>query len=145
MNPRIRVAGILLNTNSELLMIEHQKDGQEYWLLPGGGIDYGEEASVALSREFLEETGLEVDVKEFLFMVESIAPDKSRHIVNLVFLVEQKGGTLHIGEEERLKSIKYIQCSQIYDMIIYPNTKKEIIEFLEKGKITQNYLGSRWD
>jgi len=145
MNPRIRVAGILLNSHGEVLMIEHQKEGKEYWLLPGGGVDYGEEVKTALSREFLEETGLDVDVKEFLFMVESIAPDQSRHIVNLVFLVEKKGGALHIGEEERLKSVKYIQCSQIYDMIIYPNTKKEIIEFLETGKINQNYLGSRWD
>ncbi|MCX5774261.1 MAG: NUDIX hydrolase [Fusobacteria bacterium] len=145
MNPRIRVAGVLLDDEQKVLFIEHQKNGEAYWLLPGGGVDYGENINEALIREFSEETGLVVQVKEFLFVVESIAPDSSRHIVNLIFLVDKVGGKLTIGVEDRLKSLKYLQKTHLCDMIIYPNIKKELIKYLTTGKITQNYLGSRWD
>jgi 8-oxo-dGTP pyrophosphatase MutT (NUDIX family) len=37
---RVRVAGILIN-HEGVLLIAHKKDEDVYWLLPGGGVDYG--------------------------------------------------------------------------------------------------------
>jgi len=37
---RVRVAGVIVHDN-RILLIAHKKKGEEYWLPPGGGIDYG--------------------------------------------------------------------------------------------------------
>ena len=51
--PRIRVAGLLLQGGS-VLLVRHQKGEDTYWLLPGGGVQYGESLEEALNRELLE-------------------------------------------------------------------------------------------
>ena len=49
--PRVRVAGILIE-DDRILLIEHTKNDKKYWLVPGGGVDWGESAAEALAREF---------------------------------------------------------------------------------------------
>lgn len=67
------------------------------WAPPGGGIDFGESAEEALKREFLEETGLKIEVKEFLFVFELI--NKKHHAIELFYKVESIEGKLSLGED----------------------------------------------
>lgn len=65
--PSTRVYGVVTRKNNgvdELLVITIKSTGKFY--LPGGGIDPGESDETALEREFLEEVGLKVTVKEKL-------------------------------------------------------------------------------
>ena len=39
--PRVRVAVALINEQG-LLLVRHQKRERSYWLLPGGGLEFGE-------------------------------------------------------------------------------------------------------
>lgn len=95
---RLRVCGICIK-NGKLLLVKHKGVGasNELWVPPGGGVDYLESAESALKREFMEETGLEIEVKQFLFGNEHI--QKPLHAVELFFEVEQTGGTLHKGHD----------------------------------------------
>ncbi len=55
---RVPVKGLLQDDKGRVLVIWSTNNG---WELPGGGIDYGEEAPEALRRELVEELGVEPD------------------------------------------------------------------------------------
>ena len=38
---RVRVA-VIICRNNQVLLVEHQKKNKKYWLLPGGGVEFGE-------------------------------------------------------------------------------------------------------
>ena len=56
------VVGIIRNENKEILIAKRQKDQfmPNYWELPGGKIEVGEDSFSALSRELYEEIGITV-------------------------------------------------------------------------------------
>lgn len=61
-----RASAIIIKEN-KILLIHRKKEGKEYWVLPGGGIDEPETAEQAIVREVKEETNLEAtEVKKYL-------------------------------------------------------------------------------
>ena len=49
-----------MRKGDEVLLIHRHKNGDEYWVLPGGGVEDEETLEEALKREVMEETSLEV-------------------------------------------------------------------------------------
>lgn len=141
--PRVRAAGILINED-KILMIRHQKGENTYWLLPGGGVDYGETMEESLKREFLEECNLEVEVGNLAYVSQGIAPDNSRHIIHMTFEVNLLGGKLRVGEEGILKEVRYISAKELDGITLYPNIKSELKDYLQ-GNREIKYLGNRWE
>ncbi|MGV8880166.1 MAG: NUDIX domain-containing protein [Sphingobacteriaceae bacterium] len=58
----VRVYGLLINEQNEILISDEEKAGQRFSKFPGGGLEYGEGLVSALKREFLEECDLVVQV-----------------------------------------------------------------------------------
>ena len=143
--PRVRVAGIVIQENS-ILLIQHIKNEKKYWLVPGGGVDWGESLEDALIREYKEETNLDIEVKDFLFFSETISPDKNKHVINLYFLVKIKNDseTMKIGNETNLSDLKYVSKEEIQNIKLYPNIKEQLMKILNNEKMTP-YLGLLWD
>ena len=144
--PRVRVAGILIE-DDRILLIEHTKNNKKYWLVPGGGVDWGESAAEALIREFKEETSLNIEVEKFLFISETIAPDKQKHVINLYFKIkkaENSSNIMKLGEEEMLTDLRFIPEGEIKNIKLYPNIKEKLIKLLNKENI-EPYLGLLWD
>lgn len=56
----IRVYGILMNDNKDVLVSDEFIRGNYYTKFPGGGMEFGEGTRDCLVREFKEETGLDV-------------------------------------------------------------------------------------
>lgn len=139
--PRIRVSGILKKDN-EILFVKHRKYGEEYYLLPGGGVDFGETFEIALKREFLEEVNLNISVNKLCLISEGVDPKGEKHIINLVFLVDYVSGEIVLPDEERIVGAEYLKISNLDQYTIYPNIKKE----LKKGSFEAiNYLGNIWE
>ncbi|HVE61856.1 MAG TPA: NUDIX hydrolase, partial [Chitinophagaceae bacterium] len=63
----IRVYGILINEQKQVLVSDEIIRGKYYTKFPGGGLEYGEGTRDCLKREFKEELNLDVDVAEHLY------------------------------------------------------------------------------
>ncbi|KKQ06226.1 MAG: MutT/Nudix, partial [Candidatus Moranbacteria bacterium GW2011_GWE2_36_40] len=71
---RIVVRAIIKN-NDSLLVIKRIKNGETYFVFPGGGVDDGESHPIALRRECKEELGLDVSVLELMYDFDFIKKD----------------------------------------------------------------------
>ncbi|WP_339705240.1 NUDIX hydrolase [Algoriphagus aquimarinus] len=97
---RSRVNGILIE-DGKILMIKHlMGNGKIMWSVPGGGMHFGHNASENLKREFSEETGLDIEVKDYLFVHEYLATPL--HAMEHFFSVEKIGGNLTVGTDPEL-------------------------------------------
>jgi len=87
--PSIEVIARALILKDGQALLAHKKTAWNTFL-PGGHVEYGESAAVALSRELEEELGVAVRVARFLGAVEHAWDDADSrgHEVNLVFAVD---------------------------------------------------------
>jgi len=63
----VRVYGILINENRQVLVADEFIRGKYYTKFPGGGLEFGEGTRDCLRREFMEEMSLKVEVKEHIY------------------------------------------------------------------------------
>jgi 8-oxo-dGTP diphosphatase len=63
----LRVYGVLLGPNNEVLVSDELIRGGYYTKFPGGGLEFGEGTRDCLKREFKEEMDLEVAVGDHLY------------------------------------------------------------------------------
>ena len=83
--PQVRVAAVIAR-GSQILVVEHRKRQQRYWVLPGGRLQGNETLEMALRRELREELGLDARIGHLVLVCETLAPE--RHVVNLVYHAE---------------------------------------------------------
>lgn len=139
---RVRVAALIKDKKGKILLVQQTKKNSSYWLLPGGGIEFGETAEEALHRELKEELSLQVIQSEFLLLNESIDPMKKKHLVQLVFQtkVQELVPTLN-PKEKAISGFGYFTPKEILDMDLRPNIKKF---FSNKANTQIRYLSSEW-
>jgi 8-oxo-dGTP pyrophosphatase MutT (NUDIX family) len=66
-----RVRALLITPDGDLLTIQRIRPGQDpYWVLPGGGVEPGEDLEAALARELHEEIAATADVHSLLHILE---------------------------------------------------------------------------
>ena len=63
----VRVYGILVNEHGEVLISDERTENVSFTKFPGGGLEYGEGLLDALKREYMEETGLEIEVVKHIY------------------------------------------------------------------------------
>lgn len=97
---RMRVNGVLIEEDKILMAKHRMGHDKEFWSTPGGGMNYGSNAKENLKREFLEETGLEITVEEFLFVNEFLSPPL--HAMEYFFQVRRINGTAVLGTDPEL-------------------------------------------
>lgn len=102
---------------------------------PGGGVELGESLEEALIREIREETALQVEKRQLLWIHEFI--EKPYHAIEFYFRCEITGGELTKGADPELKpdqqmltDLSFIPFKEAVGMDIEP---KFIKEFCENG------------
>jgi 8-oxo-dGTP diphosphatase len=63
----IRVYGILINDQKQVLVSDEFIRGNYYTKFPGGGLEFGEGTRDCLKREFMEEMNLNVEIGDHIY------------------------------------------------------------------------------
>lgn len=104
--PKVIVAGLVKRGDKYLLIKEQLESGRDYWIIPGGTVEFGERLEDALHRELVEELGIGVDIEHFLFHQEAIFPDYNYHTVIFFYLV--KPLALNFVFEDKIKEHRWV-------------------------------------
>ena len=63
----LRVYGILIDENKQVLVSDEYIRGNYYTKFPGGGLEFGEGTRECLQREFMEEMNLKVSIGDHIY------------------------------------------------------------------------------
>lgn len=96
-------AGGLLIEDGKLLLIHRIKNGNEYYVVPGGGIEEGEDLETATKRELKEEIGIDVQ----LFDDKPIMQLLGENGIQFFTLVKRINGEIGTGEGPEFNDESY--------------------------------------
>lgn len=87
----VRVYGILINNENQILVSDEYIKAKYYTKFPGGGLEIGEGTRDCLKREFKEEMNLSVKVKDHIYTTDfyqqsAFNPDDQ--IISIYYFVE---------------------------------------------------------
>lgn len=126
----VRVYGVLVNTNNEILVSDEYIKGAYITKFPGGGLEFGEGTKDCLVREFKEETGLEVTVGKHIYTTDfyQVSAFNNQHqIISIYYFV-------HCNNLSNLQvNTKPFNFSK--DIILDKNTQVEAFRFIQKSDI----------
>ena len=86
----IRSCGILIHEQSVLAQEAVDDAGGKVYALPGGHLEFGESLAACMSREFYEESGLNVEAEKLVYVHENFYTLKgvTTHEVGFYFLAD---------------------------------------------------------
>lgn len=86
----VRVYGLLINDQKQVLVSDELIRGGRYTKFPGGGLEHGEGTRDCLRREFMEEMNLKVEVGEHIYTTDYFqisAFNPSHQIISIYYFV----------------------------------------------------------
>lgn len=91
---RKRTVGIIIKDN-QILLMRRIKNGQEYFVFPGGGIEQNESMEEAVIRELKEEFDIDVKIDKLAFQIENQGNEE------YYFLIKEFSGVPKLSGEEK--------------------------------------------
>lgn len=87
----LRVYGLLINCENEVLISDEFEVGRYFSKFPGGGVELGEGLIQALKREFIEECQLEIEVLSHFYTTDFYEKSSfnESQVVSVYYLVKK--------------------------------------------------------
>ncbi len=107
----------------------------DWYYFPGGHIEFGEPARVALAREMMEEAGVKAEIQDFLGAVENTyeRDGKTLHELNLVFACHVPGTALQ-SQEEHIEFF-WIAVGDVRNITVKPeHLTKAVLAWIKNPK-----------
>jgi len=145
--PTVRVSALIL-ADDGLLLVRQRRQGDNYWLLPGGGVKFGEPLAVALRRELLEELGLEVVPGRLLALAEAISDDMSRypkHVVHVICEARAADPAARVAPgDEAVLEARYFGREELAGLDLRPPIAPFLRRCFDALPADLQYLGVVW-
>jgi 8-oxo-dGTP diphosphatase len=130
-----RVTGVVIR-EGKLLLIHRLRDGNEYWVFPGGGVEEGEGFESALKREMMEETGLNPVSYQRLF--DQLEKDRSCCIFYSCVLEPGEpclgGPELEEQSPNNQHRLVWVNLEQLSSLVtVYPRPAK-LLDYLQNSR-----------
>jgi 8-oxo-dGTP pyrophosphatase MutT (NUDIX family) len=150
--PTIRVSAFIAHDRRVLLVQQHrpaERSAPAYWLLPGGGVEFGESLAEALVREIREELGLTVVVDRPIALVESISPDPDyeKHVLHVVLSASLPAGAGPDCVEPvdpTVVAVRFFAPQEMTGLSMRPPLAAQLTSFVEELPSGLAYLGRLW-
>jgi 8-oxo-dGTP diphosphatase len=100
----LRVYGIVINDQDEVLISHERRNGFEFTKFPGGGLELGEGILDALKREFLEELAVPVESARLFYVNEfyqSSVFKAEDQIISFYYLVTLNSNKINVMLKNR--------------------------------------------
>lgn len=129
----IRVYGILMNDEKQVLVSDELIKGNYYTKFPGGGLEFGEGTRQCLEREFMEELNLKVSIEDHIYTTDFFqlsAFDPGHQVISIYYLVK---ALEPIKQRMGTKAFEF----DVDQMIIYnKNNEVETFRFVDWNYLT---------
>jgi 8-oxo-dGTP diphosphatase len=111
--PRITSA-VLVIYKGKFLLAERNKDNYNgYWIIPGGGVRFGETIQDAAIREIKEETNLDVEIIKLIGHREVINVPGNYHSVIFFYLAKSKHVNIKTSDNLDISKAKFLSIEEI--------------------------------
>jgi ADP-ribose pyrophosphatase YjhB (NUDIX family) len=135
------VSAIVTDEQGSMLLI--RRTDNNYWSIPGGGVNPGESVSEAVTREVREETGIDCQIDGLVGIysnpnhVAAYDDGEVRQEFSICFATRTLGGNL--GTSSESSEVGFVPLDAISDLNIHPSIRLRIQHYLEKRD--EPYIG----
>lgn len=135
------VSAIVPDSDGRILLI--RRTDNDYWSIPGGGLEPGESVREATAREVKEETGIDCEVTGLVGIysdpnhVAAYDDGEVRQEFSICFTTRMLGGTITTSRES--SEVRFVATKEISDYEMHPSIQLRIQHYLE-GRIAP-YIG----
>ncbi len=145
----IRVYGILINENNQILVTDELIKGQGITKFPGGGLEFGEGTIECVKREFVEETGNEIEVVSHFYTTDyfqASAYNAKQQILSIYYLVKPVS-TFQVKSTEKIFDFgpnqRYVQTFRWMDMKLISESSFTLPIDILVGKMLVEYYNQQ--
>ena len=116
--PRVRV-GVAIYDGDQILLVKYEDERGSWWVLPGGGVHWGEGLHDAAIRECQEEVCLDVTPGRVICVTETM-PNDEHHILHVAFRAVQWSGEPRVGVDPRVHGVAWRKVTDLRGVPLYP-------------------------
>lgn len=131
--PRVGCAGLITKGNLLLMGVRDKEPNKGLWVLPGGGVDFGEYFEETLVREIREETSIEIEVMD-IFKVYQLINMPNEHRIIVYLNAKYKSGSANASSD--IKEVSFLTKDEIRDL----HLNGKISPFVVKVLLDASYL-----